>query len=171
MELAGEVRRGYFVEGLSGAQFALPDAVRLLQELSVAAQSQSRLILLHSLDPANLYGTGAPFDLALLSSGERSFHRRAGNWLVMRAGKPVLLIEHDGKRLTALPSAAAEDVARAVALFPSILGSRQARDVRHKLVVETWNEQPVTTTEGKDLLEQAGFVRDYQAMTLYAVWQ
>src|SRR5205823_2875091 len=32
MELAGEVRRGYFVEGLSGAQFALPEAVQLLQE-------------------------------------------------------------------------------------------------------------------------------------------
>src|SRR6202011_3794033 len=33
MELAGEVRRGYFVEGLSGAQFALPEAARMLQDL------------------------------------------------------------------------------------------------------------------------------------------
>ena len=33
MELAGDVRRGYFVEGLSGAQFALPEAARQLQDL------------------------------------------------------------------------------------------------------------------------------------------
>jgi ATP-dependent Lhr-like helicase len=170
MELAGEVRRGYFVEGLSGAQFALPEAARLLQELSVPAQPQPPLILLHSLDPANLYGSGAPFDLALLAGGARPFLRRAGNWLVQRGGKPVLFVEQQGKRLTALPSATADEVARAVALLPAILGG-SARDVRHKLVVETWNEQPVTTTAGKELLEQAGFVRDYQAMTLYAVWQ
>src|SRR5205807_7699695 len=35
MELAGDVRRGYFVEGLSGAQFALPEAAERLQELHV----------------------------------------------------------------------------------------------------------------------------------------
>jgi ATP-dependent Lhr-like helicase len=124
---------------------------------------------LHSLDPANLYGSGAPFDLALLAGGTRPFHRRAGNWLILRAGKPILLIEQHGKRLTALPSAATDDLARAVALLPAILAS--SRDARHKLVVETWNEEPVTATDGKALLEQAGFVRDYQAMTLYAVWQ
>jgi ABC-type proline/glycine betaine transport system substrate-binding protein len=43
--------------------------------------------------------------------------------------------------------------------------------VRHKLTVETWDGQTVTATIGKDLLEQNGFVRDYQSMTLYAVWQ
>jgi ATP-dependent Lhr-like helicase len=170
MELAGELRRGYFVEGLSGAQFALPEAARVLQDLAVPAQPQPPLILLHSLDPANLYGSGAPFDLPLIAGGTRPYLRRAGNWLVVAAGKPVLLIEHQGKRLTALPSAA-DDVARAVAMLPRIMGTAASRDLRHKLMVETWNEQPVTATEGKDLLERAGFVRDYQAMTLYAVWQ
>jgi hypothetical protein len=63
-----------------------------------------------------------------------------------------------------------EQLARAVKLLPSIMSGPQARDIRHKLVVETWNEQPVTTSPGKELLEQAGFVRDYQAMTLYAAW-
>jgi hypothetical protein len=41
----------------------------------------------------------------------------------------------------------------------------------HKLSVATWNDQPVTGTIGRDLLERTGFVRDYQAMTLYAAWQ
>ena len=42
---------------------------------------------------------------------------------------------------------------------------------RPKLTVEEWNGRPVTTTEGRELLEAAGFVRDYNAMTLYAAWR
>src|SRR5262249_34480578 len=38
MEMAGEVRRGYFVEGMSGAQFALPEAARMLQELDMPSE-------------------------------------------------------------------------------------------------------------------------------------
>ena len=34
-----------------------------------------------------------------------------------------------------------------------------------------WNGEPVTATEGRELLETAGFVRDYQGMTLYAAWK
>src|SRR5437868_6291410 len=120
MELTGDVRRGYFAEGLSGAQFALPEACRLLQEQHLPSTATAPVILLHSLDPANLYGSGAPLDIPLLDGGTRSFVRRAGNWLVLRAGKPVLLIEQQGKKLSALPSASREDVAAAVARLPSL---------------------------------------------------
>ena len=41
---------------------------------------------------------------------------------------------------------------------------------RHRLTVEEWNGQPVTATVGRELLEAAGFVRDYQSMTLYAAF-
>src|SRR5262249_14308120 len=102
MELAGEVRRGYFVEGLSGAQFALPEAARLLQGLSLPATAAAPVLLVHSLDPANLYGSAAPFDIPLLDGGTRPLARRAGNWLVLRAGRPVLIVEQHGRRLTAL---------------------------------------------------------------------
>jgi hypothetical protein len=37
--------------------------------------------------------------------------------------------------------------------------------------VDEWNGQPVTLSEGRELLEAAGFVRDYQGMTLYAAWR
>jgi hypothetical protein len=42
---------------------------------------------------------------------------------------------------------------------------------RHKLRVEEWNGRPVTATEGREVLEAAGFVRDYQGMTLYTAWK
>jgi ATP-dependent Lhr-like helicase len=171
MELSGEVRRGYFVEGLSGAQFALPEAMTMLQELHLPSTAAAPVVLLHSLDPANLYGSGAPFDVPLLDGGTRPLLRRGGNWLTVRAGRPVLLIEGQGKRLTALPSASREDVAAAVACLPGILDTDCGMTGRHKLTVEEWNGRPVTTTEGRELLEAAGFVRDYQGMTLYAAWR
>jgi ATP-dependent Lhr-like helicase len=171
MELAGEVRRGYFVEGLSGAQFALPEASQQLQELHVPSTATAPALLVHSMDPANLYGSGAPFDIPLLDGGTRPLLRRPGNWLVLRAGRPVLLIEQHGKRLTALASASREEVAAAVACLPAILDNRPGPAARHKLTVDEWNGQPITSSEGRELLETAGFVRDYQAMTLYAVWR
>jgi ATP-dependent Lhr-like helicase len=169
MELAGEVRRGYFVEGLSGAQFALPEAARQLQE-SAAPSSNAPAILLHSLDPANLYGSGAPFDIPLLDGGTRSFLRRPGNWLVLCAGRPVLLIEQQGCRLTALPSASAEQVAAAVKLLPRLLRLDRGLAAKHKMSVSQWNNQPVAGSPGQALLEAAGFVRDYQDFTLFAAW-
>jgi len=62
-------------------------------------------------------------------------------------------------------------VATAVASLPAILGGDRGTPTRHKLAVEEWNGQPVTGTEGCELLEAAGFVRDYQGMTLYAAWR
>jgi ATP-dependent Lhr-like helicase len=171
MELAGEVRRGYFVEGLSGAQFALPEAIPLLQETHLPSTAAAPLVLLHSQDPANLYGSGAPFDIPLLDGGTRPLTRRAGNWLVLKAGRPVLLAEQQGRKLTALPSASREDQAEAVRTLTGILSLSGGMNLRHKLSVEEWNGQPVTASEGRELLEAVGFVRDYQQMTLYAAWR
>ena len=46
---------------------------------------------------------------------------RQVNTLVLQAGRPLLLIEQHGKRLTALPSARQEDFVKAVHLLPGIL--------------------------------------------------
>jgi ATP-dependent Lhr-like helicase len=171
MELSGAVRRGYLVEGLSGAQFALPEAVELLEKVHTPSTAAAPVVLLHSLDPANLYGAGAPFDIPLLDGGTRQFLRRAGNWLIVKAGKPILLIEAQGKRLTALSSASREDVMAAVALVPQVLTGEPYQATKHKLTVEEWNGEPVTASEGHEMLKAAGFVRDYQGMTLYADWK
>jgi ATP-dependent Lhr-like helicase len=171
IELAGDVRRGYFVEGLSGAQFALPEAARRLAELALPATAAAPVVLVHSQDPANLYGAGAPFDIPLLDGGSRPLGRRAGNWLVLRAGRPVLVAEQQGRRITTLASAGREEVAAAVACLPAILAADRGLAARRKLAVAEWNGQPVTGTEGRELLEAAGFVRDYQEMALYARWR
>jgi ATP-dependent Lhr-like helicase len=169
MEMAGEVRRGYFVEGLHGAQFALPEAVQKLQDAAAPSGAGAPVILGHTLDPANLYGSAAPLDIPLLDGGTQPLMRREGNWLMQRSGKPVLIVEQQGKRLTALASASRDDLAAAIARLPDILDRNAG--ARHKLSVAEWNGRPVTSSEGKELLEGVGFVRDYQEMTLYAVWR
>jgi ATP-dependent Lhr-like helicase len=171
MELTGEVRRGYFVEGLSGAQFALPEAIPLLQETHLPSTAAAPLVLLHSQDPANLYGSGAPFDIPLLDGGTRPLLRRGGNWLVIKAGRPVLLAEQQGRRVTVLPSASREDQAEAIRSLTGILSLSAGTSSAARLSVEEWNGTPVTSSEGRELLEAAGFVRDYQQMTLYAAWR
>ena len=170
LEWTGAVRRGYFVEGFSGAQFALPEAAEQLAGHVRPARAAEPVILLHALDPANLYGSAAPLDLPL-PDGVRPFTRRPGNWLALRAGHPVLLVEGHGKRLTALPGAGPDDLACAVACLPDLLRTAHGVNPRGKLSVEEWNGRPVTATAGRELLAAAGFVRDYQAMTLYAAWQ
>lgn len=172
MELADEVRRGYFVEGLSGAQFALPDAARMLHDLAGPTTPDAPVIVLNSVDPANMFATSGPFDpWSGLSSGaeaeSRQFQRRPTNWIATQAGRPILLIEQNGKRLTPLGDAPPAAIATAVAALPRSLRST---DARHRITVEEWAGRPVTTTEGKAYLEAAGFVRDYQFMTWFAAW-
>src|SRR5207342_2249815 len=58
LEEAGRVRRGYFVDGLGAAQFALPGAIDRLRSVREAAESpvRARVHLLAAADPANPYG-------------------------------------------------------------------------------------------------------------------
>jgi hypothetical protein len=72
---------------------------------------------------------------------------------------------------TGVPSASRDDLTAAVARLPDILTTDRAPGSRHKLSVAEWNGQPVTASDGLALLEAAGFVRDYQEMTLYAAWR
>jgi len=56
MEDAGRIRRGYFVAGLGGAQFAMPAALDLLRAHREAPETPQAAVLA-ATDPANPYGT------------------------------------------------------------------------------------------------------------------
>ena len=171
LELAGEVRRGYFVEGLSGAQFALPEAVRALAETPAEC---NECVLLHSQDPANLVvRTGALEKAASAECGDEAapLPRRAGNWLVLARGKPVLFIEQFGKKLTPAPGANPADVAVATMKLGDLLKTGLGTNLRGKLSVEIWNGAPIFGSGGEPILEAAGFVRDYQALSLYVAYR
>jgi ATP-dependent helicase Lhr and Lhr-like helicase len=105
LEARGEIRGGRFVTGVSGEQFALPDAVERLREIR-RTPSQGHLVTVGTADPANLAG--------IVSSGDR-LRSATRNKLVYRDGIPVAVLEGDDIRhLAPLDSAAVAQVSRAL---------------------------------------------------------
>jgi ATP-dependent Lhr-like helicase len=82
LEARGEIRGGRFVSGLSGEQFAAPEAVGLLREVRRRAP-QGELISLSASDPLNLLG--------LLTPGPR-LPALAGNRVLYRDGVPLAVL-------------------------------------------------------------------------------
>jgi ATP-dependent Lhr-like helicase len=164
-EMRGELRRGYFVEGLSGVQFALAETAEALARAGSATGAAPRPILLSSLDPANLYGAGAPLDIPLLEGGTSRMARSSANHLILIAGRPVLIIEGHGRRLTGLASASEAELRSALALVPTLAGPS-----RRILKVETYNTAPALASPAAPWLAEVGFVRDHPGMAYYAGW-
>ncbi len=95
MEESGRCRRGYFVEGLGGAQFALPGAVDRMRALVDLPADELETQVLAATDPANPYG-------AALAWPEREGHRagrKAGALVVLVRGELVLYVEKGGRTL------------------------------------------------------------------------
>jgi ATP-dependent Lhr-like helicase len=79
LEARGEIRGGRFVAGLSGEQFALPEAIPALREMRRRPRDGS-LVAVSGVDPLNLCGTLLPGD---------KVPALAGNRVLFRDGLPV----------------------------------------------------------------------------------
>jgi ATP-dependent helicase Lhr and Lhr-like helicase len=164
-EMKGELRRGYFVEGLSGVQYAEAETVEGLARAASDLSRSVEPVLLASLDPANLYGSGAPLDIPLLEGGTARLSRNSSNFLVLIAGRPVLIVEGLGRRLTGLASASEIELKRAISLLPTLAGPH-----RRVLKVETYNGAATLAGPAVPWLAEVGFVRDPPGMAFYAGW-
>ncbi len=99
LEEAGRIRRGYFVVGRGGAQFALPGAVdRLRSYRNGMADGQPRVVVLAATDPAQPYGVALPWPKV---EGARP-QRAAGTWVALVDGEAALYVEKGGKGLQVL---------------------------------------------------------------------
>ncbi|WP_420111305.1 ATP-dependent helicase [Pseudactinotalea sp.] len=102
----GQVRRGYFVEGLGAAQFALPEAVEALRT-AARDTAAAPAMLLAATDPANPYGAALPWPEPVGLLEERSGHRpgrKIGASVVLVGGAPVLYLERGAKTLLSFTS-------------------------------------------------------------------
>lgn len=157
MDLRGEVRRGYFVAGLSGYQFALPEAVeRLRGARESAASREGSIALVNLCDPANPWGALLP-----LPEGGR-LPRLATNWLALLEGRPVLAVEGGGKRLTPLPGSEEADLAPALGALRGLLHGN-----RRRLEVQFWGEEPILAHPISATLQAIGFERTPRSLVLY----
>jgi ATP-dependent Lhr-like helicase len=110
MEDTGQCRRGYFVEGLGAAQFALPGAVDRMRALadrprSAEDNAPERTVVRPAADPAQPYGSALPWParpaagLDGQSPGGHRPGRKAGALVVLSDGALVLYVERGGKTL------------------------------------------------------------------------
>jgi ATP-dependent Lhr-like helicase len=149
LETLGVCRRGYFVEGLGGAQFALPGAVERLRELRSREEEQDALVLA-AADPAQPYGASLPWPKR---AGARAA-RVAGAQVVLLGGEAALFVERGGRSLVPLRDPDPEWLRPALdALVAHVRGGGARR-----LAVERIDGVPVTESDLMPLLVEAGFL-------------
>jgi ATP-dependent Lhr-like helicase len=120
LEARGDIRGGRFVAGVSGEQYALPDAVERLRETRRTPPDR-RLITISASDPLNLAG--------ILTAGER-VRVQASSRILYQDGVPLATLEGDYVRpLTEVPAAVASQVATALAgrVVPSVVSGYVGR--------------------------------------------
>ena len=124
LEYRGEVRRGYFVKGLGGAQFALPDAVEWLRAVASEDQSSAGFVVMAASDPANVYN----LPLELVDRDPLSRPRGSGALIVTRGGRVAMAAEARGRRFSVAAWLSPEDTAAAkAALIEHLRGEKSAR--------------------------------------------
>jgi ATP-dependent Lhr-like helicase len=162
MEESGKIRRGYFVEGLGGAQFAWPGVIDRLRRVRDEGGADD-VVILSAIDPANPYGWLLPWP-EFRDEAARGARRIAGAAVVLVGGAPVLYLDRGGRRLRTLAAASREDVARAVSALPELARRRP----RRTLLIDVVDGAHATGSELAPALRDAGFTRESLSLRLHA---
>ena len=168
MEETGQCRRGYFVEGLGAAQFALPGAVDRMRSMadsvlasmpgadapaSAAAAAEPPVVVLAAADPANAYGAALPWPPRPDETpGGHRPGRKAGALVILVAGQLVLYVERGGKTLLSWTA----DPAMLGPATAALAGAVRAGALG-KLTVERADGGGVYESPLAQALEEAGF--------------
>jgi ATP-dependent Lhr-like helicase len=185
LETLGAARRGYFVEGLGGAQFALPGAVERLR--AQRPEQAPTPLVLAATDPAQPYGAALPWPRREAQGDARSApHDPAGSdarpaahsparvpgaLVVLVGGEPVLYLERGGRALRVLaelrPVDGAADPRLAIALDALAEHARAGR-LAGRIALERVDGEPVLGSRHRDALAAAGFRAGPRRLTLSA---
>ena len=123
LEERGEVRRGYFVEGMAGAQFALPAAVELLRGVREETTGRDApMVAIAASDPANVSNVPLP----ARATNPLEHPRGRGAVLVVRGGVVILSAESAGRRVVVRPDAEEGDVTAAARVLAEYVDRRRS---------------------------------------------
>lgn len=149
-EYTGRVRRGYFIEGLSGIQFIRDkDYNGIMYELE---KPREDIFWLSAVDPAQ------PWGKYLTHCKERAFLNVPGTIVALKAGVPIAVFERQGKQLRVFEE---ESLLKALELF--------VQDFNRKIILSTLNRILVKEypKEAEEALRKAGFMKELQDYVLY----
>lgn len=147
LESRGTVRRGYFVDGLGGSQFALPGAVDALR--STAADEP---LVLAATDPANAWGAALPWPP---SDGHRPT-RKAGAFVVLIDGRPIWFAERGLSTLMRFSDASDDDLDLGLSALADVLRRAQVPGIK---VTRIGMVPALDAREHHERLVRAGFVQ------------
>jgi ATP-dependent Lhr-like helicase len=148
MEETGRIRRGYFIEGQGGAQFATPGAVDRIR-----SATDTGLKTLAATDPANPYGASLPWPESPVRLG-----RMAGRYVILANGELAGFVETGGRAVWIW--GAATEMTDVVANALAGLAARQRR-----FSVKSVNGgSPADDLLGQ-ALTRAGFVTGYRGLS------
>jgi ATP-dependent helicase Lhr and Lhr-like helicase len=162
LETLGTARRGYFVEGLGGAQFALSAAIERLR--TMRTDEPAGALVLATTDPANPFG--ATLSWPKRDDEEKQTRRPArvpGAYVVTLDAEPVLYVERGGKGLLPLREPGEWLQAALEALAEAVKRGRVPR-----LGIERFDGEPVVGTPTAELLIELGFRQGPRRLTLSA---
>ena len=159
LETIGVARRGYFVEGLGGAQFALPGAVERLR--AQREHERERPVVLAATDPAQPYGGVLKWPQTVEG---RSPSRTAGAYVVLSGGDPIVYVERGGKGLQVLVEPLDERIMPAMAELADAVGRGRIK----RLALERVDGEPVVGSEWEQALIELGFRAGPRKLTLTA---
>ena len=165
LETLGVARRGYFLEGLGGAQFALPGAVERLRSHSGAGaggDAQPPLVLA-AVDPAQPYGATLPWPKDEHAAGRRPA-RVAGAYLVLVGGDPIVYLERGGKALQTLVAGSDERLGAALAALVEFARGGPIK----RLALEKVDGEPAMSSPLAPALTALGFAEGPRRLTLTA---
>jgi len=147
-EYTGRARRGYFVKGLSGAQYIKDEAyAHTIQSLT---HPPDNIIWLTASDPNQLWGKAFPYD------AERQFTSVPGTAVALKQGVPVAVFERKGHTLRVFDEDA---LAEALVAFADAFGKKNIFSTSNRISVKQYPDTAVQA------LLDAGFIRvmlDYE---------
>jgi ATP-dependent helicase Lhr and Lhr-like helicase len=149
-EYTGRVRRGYFIEGLSGVQFIRDkDFAAISQELEHPGDD---IIWLPAVDPAQPWGKCLPH------LKDRSFMNLPGTVVALHAGLPIAVLERQGKVLRIFDNSMLQEAMQSLA---ADYARRRVFTTLNRLII---HQYPIDAGEA---LMEAGFLREMQDYVLY----
>ncbi len=155
MESAGRIRRGYFVAGHGGVQFALPGSDEDLRARRVLKGEAERALVLSAVDPANPYGALLPWPVRE-PAREGRLARVAGAFVLLHQGALVGYLQKSGGNLTTFADEPSTERERAGTMALAAWAS--AQPLRRAFQLSEIDGMPAAQHRLAPAFQEAGFV-------------
>ena len=154
LEERGDLRRGYFVEGLGAAQFALPGAVDRLRTSAATDFEEDSVLLLAATDTAQPFGASLPWPE---SAGRPA--RAAGAHVVIVNGEAAVYVDRGAKTIVGFPAA------HETTLWVDAVKDLARRGLVRSLEISKIDGDPSSDSPLAEALTDHGFVKAYKGLT------